>query len=371
GVMQDHLEQNVFGKGATVKLSGIATMINLFIDAGAVLSRFIDLWLGTRKALALATCLISGGLLVSGCATEVWHLYLSLGICLASGASISYEVSMRVVPQWFSAQSGLAMSVLATATGFGGIVFPFALTALNQHLGYSWTFRILSLATFLLTGLGCSLIRERRPENKFSQKASNVIHLGIFHNINFSIWCLAAFLQVIYLFIPPYFLPLNATSLGLSTAQGSSLASIYSSATIVGRVALGLLGDRIGCLEANCIYAFLTGIFSLTLWVFAKSYNVLAVYSALFGLFGGSYYALCGPITESIVGVDLYPGSIILLLLTNSPAQFSIAVANALENISFLEPFFTFKLFTGLSAIGSSILMAVIHYRLRFSKRSS
>lgn len=54
-----------------------------------------------------------------------------------------------------------------------------------------------------------------------------------------------------------------------------------------------LLADRIGCLNANLIYALLTCLSSLLVWTFAYDYGTLMAFAVLFGLFGGSFYALC------------------------------------------------------------------------------
>lgn len=52
------------------------------------------------------------------------------------------------------------------------------------------------------------------------------------------------------------------------------------------------IGDRIGRLNANIIFTFGTCLSTLLVWTLANSFGVLVAYSALFGLFCGSYFAM-------------------------------------------------------------------------------
>lgn len=130
----------------------------------------------------------------------------------------------------------------------------------------------------------------------------------------------------------------------------------------------------------------MTCVISLALWTLAYDYGTLMAYAALFGFFGGSFYALCklivavryclliqirscvgGPITVQVVGLKKYPYAFPLLMLTNIPALFGPPIVSAIEKVSTAQPFLTYKLFTGLTAFACAVVTIIL--RLRLSRK--
>lgn len=50
---------------------------------------------------------------------------------------------MGVVPQYFERKRGLAMGIVTSGTGVGGLIVPFIMDAINQSLGGAWQVAIL------------------------------------------------------------------------------------------------------------------------------------------------------------------------------------------------------------------------------------
>ncbi|KAI7885581.1 MFS general substrate transporter [Lichtheimia hyalospora FSU 10163] len=364
GVMQDYFEQNVFGESSRVDLSFVSTLMLIATTSGSVFSRVFEILLGMRCAFFLGSLLYTCGLIAAGSATEIWHLYLALGLCNGLGDAIIYGIGMRVTPQWFTKKRSTAMAMAASATGLGGLVIPFIMTAVNEKLGASWTFRIIGLGFLSFNLIACALMKERVPVQSKLTGVGDFFRPALLKDVNFALWVVAAMFQTIYLYIPPFFIPSYATYIGLSAPQGSALVSVLSATNFVGRIAAGILADRIGCLNANLIYALLTCVATLLVWTFATSYGILMAYAVLFGLFGGSFYALCGPITVSVVGLKKYPYAFPLLMITNIPGLFGPPIVSAIEKVSNAEPFLTYKLFTGLTAFGCAVVTIILRFRL-------
>jgi MFS family permease len=102
---------------------------------------------------------------------------------------------------------------------------------------------------------------------------------------------IAASLGVFPLFVPPFFLPLYGTSMGLSHSSSAGLAAGFNLASAVGRIAFGLLADRIGPIN-SLIIAFVTNAISLLLvWPLSGSVGPLIVFVILTGVAAGA----CGP----------------------------------------------------------------------------
>lgn len=45
---------------------------------------------------------------------------------------------MSISPQWFEKRRGLAMGVMVSGSGLGGLVTPFIMNELNENLGGAW-----------------------------------------------------------------------------------------------------------------------------------------------------------------------------------------------------------------------------------------
>lgn len=48
---------------------------------------------------------------------------------------------MGVPPQWFHRRRGLALGIVSSGSGFGGLVLPFIVGALNDAVGIAWLVR--------------------------------------------------------------------------------------------------------------------------------------------------------------------------------------------------------------------------------------
>lgn len=70
------------------------------------------------------------------------------------------------------------------------------------------------------------------------------------------------------------------------------------------------------------------------------------------------------PITAAILKPEQYSTGVSMLLLFNVIAIFGITVASAIESAANAEPYFTYKMFTGIVYLVSAILLVVLKVRL-------
>lgn len=102
------------------------------------------------------------------------------------------------------------------------------------------------------------------------------------------------------------------------------MISVMSAANAICRIALGYLADRTGRFNTMFVCTFLagkinfkiflffillntfieTGVFTMVIWEFAKSYALFAVYCVLYGLTAGGFVSLLPVTCADIVGVE-------------------------------------------------------------------
>ncbi|RCH88532.1 hypothetical protein CU097_005782 [Rhizopus azygosporus] len=347
GVMQDYYEQHLFGKDSktTLNLSFVGTLALICLNAFGPVAQILVSVLSIRPVLIIGTICIGLGLEMASLSSQIWHLYLTQGILFGIGASCIYMAIMGVAPQWFNKRRGLALGLVASGSGIGGLVIPLIMNAINNSLGSGWTYRILGFICLFCDGMACILIRERNPPSATRKHFSQIVQFSVLKNPDYVLFAIGSNIDT----------------------QGSTLVTVSAAGNFVGRVAIGFLADRIGKINSNLIFVIITSLSSFLIWTFANSYGSLMAFSVVFGLTSGAYFAQISPITASILGMKQLSSGLSLLLLTNVIPVFGPNIASAIESSVNSTPFFSYKMFTGVAYFLSAIFILIL--RLRLSRR--
>ncbi|CEI97697.1 hypothetical protein RMCBS344292_11824 [Rhizopus microsporus] len=369
GVMQDYYEQHLFGKDSktTLNLSFVGTLALICLNAFGPVAQILVSVLSIRPVLIIGTICIGLGLEMASLSSQIWHLYLTQGILFGIGASCIYMAIMGVAPQWFNKRRGLALGLVASGSGIGGLVIPLIMNAINNSLGSGWTYRILGFICLFCDGMACILVRERNPPSTTRKRFSQIVQFSVLKNPDYVLFAIGSNIGLFGYFIPYFFLPSYATYVGLTETQGSALVTVSAAGNFVGRVAIGFLADRIGKINSNLIFVIITSLSSFLIWTFANSYGSLMAFSVVFGLTSGAYFAQISPITASILGMKQLSSGLSLLLLTNVIPVFGPNIASAIETGVSSTPFFSYKMFTGVAYLLSAVFILIL--RLRLSRR--
>jgi len=145
-----------------------ATFTVGFICAGAlspVIGKLSD-YVSPRYLLSLTTVLVSSGLMLATYSSELWHVYLSLGVMVIGfGVAITYVGHSLFLPGWFEKRRGLAIGIAFSGVGIGSILLMPLLQAKILETGWRdacWYMAMLILLCVLPLNL---LFQRRRPED--------------------------------------------------------------------------------------------------------------------------------------------------------------------------------------------------------------
>lgn len=147
---------------------------------------------------------------------------------------------MSIAPQWFIKRKGLAMGIMASGSGVGGLIMPIVITSLNENLGGAWCYRIIGIVSFVVSLLASLLLKEKPntvPKKKLNFNA--ILDFSVCKDPKFVIWCIAGNLSIMAYYIPVFYLPTHATKIGLSPTQGSALVAVFSAINVFGRIFSG------------------------------------------------------------------------------------------------------------------------------------
>ncbi|KAI1357700.1 monocarboxylate transporter [Xylaria arbuscula] len=257
--------------------------------------------------------------------TRLWHFQLTQGLLLGIGTCLSFIPSMTVAPSWFEENRGLAMGIISSGTGFGGLVWAPVLTASFDQLGFRNTLRLTgSLATLLICPSGFLSIP--LPTWKMICKREFVAQ------------ALSTIFQSAAYYIPVFFIASYAKALGYNSSGGANLTAISNATNAIGKVAVGFIADRIGRLNSFFITTFLTAAVTLGLWVpstlssSGQSSNHLFIsFTVLYGLLASAYISLFPAALIELFGLKDFPRIAgVMYLLQGSATLVGTPVAGAL-----------------------------------------
>ncbi|CAO3650139.1 unnamed protein product [Mucor hiemalis] len=310
------------------------------------------------------------------------------GVIYGIGSSIMFYIALSVVPLWFVKNRGAALGILSSGISIGGLVMPLIIEPLNTNLGAPWCYRVLSLICFVAGVLSCLIFKNKeKPEISIEQKTEMVMNsndaskletiksmfdFSVAKDWRFLLWCASdIFMEAAYN-VPNYFIPSYATYLGLSTSKGALILSVCSGMNALGRIVSGFAADYFGHINTIILYSIITGVASLTLWVYAKSFEILMAYAIVFGFFGGAFITLIPTITLLTTGQERFESGLSVFLIITVLSMFGPNVAGAIEGISGeAHPFDSYKYFTAagyLTGAASLFILKISFNRSPFAK---
>lgn len=217
---------------------------------------------GPGRALWLAALFIGGGTAFCGLTTSTYHLYIFFGVIAAIGHGAVWVVPTSTLNRWFIQRRGLAVGIAMCGLGFGLLVVPPATAKLIDVYGWQTTFIVLGITFFVLNlvvglfirgkpdDMGLRFLGETEEETSISEDASVIIKdFSVAETLRArSFWMLyLVFLfsfaaeQMVLVHLVPF-----GTAMGISTTQGALGLSFLGVGTIIGRVGIGALSDKIG-----------------------------------------------------------------------------------------------------------------------------
>ncbi|KAF9303220.1 hypothetical protein BGZ74_004130 [Mortierella antarctica] len=295
------------------------------IIGGPIMNKF------GHKVILWSGCICGSlGLLLASWCTELWQLYLTQGAMFGIGASLLNLAATAIPPLWYDKHRGLAMGVCFAGAGIGGLALGFIIPALLNSVGIYWTLRIYAIFHFVCSGFAAIVMRAPRQLSGPPLAAhKDVMNWAILKDFGFMLWFSAATLYGFAYIVPFAYVPSFAKDIvNLDpNVQGGQLLSIMSGANAIGRVLIGMAGDRFGAIRVAALSFTVAGA-SCFLWMFAESHGALVGFSILYGFFSGCFFTLVASITANIVGLTHLGSGLTVIFLSNFPGNlFTLPIA--------------------------------------------
>ena len=367
GVLQTALFQAYSDQESTTSLSFVGTLnIALAVALGLFSVRLSQL-IGARYSMLLGVLMISfGSLFSSFTADNLGGLFVTAGVSIGLGSSLTYTMSNTLPAQWFNSKLGTANGLVKLGGGLGATIMAVAVQALINKVGIPWTFRILGLFSLASGVPAALLVKERASSNNVP-----FVDLSLFRSIPFCCVFLAGAVGTFALFVPPFFLPLFAHSIGLSASTGAGIVAGFNACTAIGRFGAGLACDRFGSTNMLLLTMALNAVSMLAIWPVSDTIGPLVIFAAFNGVANGSFFTtmpttvgrLVGP-GQAAVGMGMVITGWTGGYLMGSPIAGMLIAATGAEKANTVVPYRAAIFYAGGVALASATFVLIARLRM-------
>ncbi|KIX94174.1 uncharacterized protein Z520_10200 [Fonsecaea multimorphosa CBS 102226] len=231
------------------------------------------------------------GVLCGSFARTVGSLIFTQGVMYGIGFIIFYYPIISMVNEYWITRRGMAYGFLCSASGFSGIVMPLSLELLLNKYGYPTTLRVVAVGLVVLTGPLIPLLKGRLPPS--AQNYTPRTSWAFLKTPLFWIYTASNLMQGLGYFFPSLYIPSYASTLGLSSRQGSLLLAIMCVSQVLGQFTFGYLSDRrLSVTVLSFASTLIPAAAVFALWGLARNFAMLSVFGLIYGFFGAGYTAL-------------------------------------------------------------------------------
>lgn len=226
-------------------------------------------------------------MMVSLCHT-FWQVMLAQGLCVGIGSGLLFVPACSVVSQYFTNRRALAMSLAVGGVNIGGVVFSAILNELEPSIGLRWAYRIIgfiALVTLIPSGL---IMKQRNTADKIRP----IIDTSAFRETRFMIFAASVFISMIGFYIPWFFVnTYGRTTHIVSEHLASYLVAILNAGSVIGRIILCWIADRVGAINVFLFCSVATVALNFG-WIGLTNTGGTVVLFTLYGAFCGTYVSL-------------------------------------------------------------------------------
>ncbi|KAF9108838.1 hypothetical protein BGX29_005749 [Mortierella sp. GBA35] len=269
---------------------------------GAFSGRFADM-VGYRISAVLGAVIMGVGMIAASFATSLSTLYICQGVILGVGSSLVYLPAVSCPAHWFERYRSIAIGIVVCGSGLGGLVLGPLTQYLITSVGVQWTLRIQGFLCLFGIG-GSGMMLKTRVKKVPGQNKRVPMDFTICKEVPFLTLGMANFLTSLGYMIPFFFLSSFAVFHGQTPKTGALMIGIMNGASLLGRLSLGFITDRVGRINMLFLCAIVSGLSILCIWSVASSIVVLTIFSVIYGFTCGGYFSVIPSVIADIYGLD-------------------------------------------------------------------
>ncbi|KAL0064104.1 hypothetical protein AAF712_008964 [Marasmius tenuissimus] len=272
--------------------------------SGPLINTIISRWSHRRRLIMWSgTVLCWASLFGASYTTKVKLLVFLQGVLYAVGGSLLYYPCISYMSEWFVERRGLANGVMFAGASTGGLILPLILPYLISSYGSSKALRILGIAITGLLVPFLPFVKGRLPELRYHVRgpgprglatgSTSIRKRDWLKNTTFWVLIIANTFQGFGYFVPILWLPTFANALKLSSANAAIALSMLNGASVVGRLSMGYLSDKLNPWLLALSTLICTSLSTFILWgVLSTTFAGLLSFGIAYGALAGGWSSL-------------------------------------------------------------------------------
>ncbi|XP_078587219.1 monocarboxylate transporter 13-like [Branchiostoma floridae x Branchiostoma japonicum] len=354
-----------FGTNAGTTSWVVSTVMGCSFACGPVSGALVRKF-GSRPVAMTGGVLVCLGYLLSSFATTIYHVYVTVGLVVGVGTSLTHVASTSIVGRYFDRRRGLANSMALMGTCVGSFALPPLFQLLINEYGMRGSFIIIAglelhvcaFSSFFrpirLKGDSVKRTHAEEEGGNPSEDVHTASRTCCCNIIDKSLFRVPAFLvhigsMMLFTFSFPtliFFIVPRARSIGIEEYSAAFLLSVNAITDVIGRLSSGLIMSyRPSPLKRLWLAVIPTLFLGVTSLVFplATTYTLMLVLCVFFGLFSGLYVPTIVTLIPDFVGIAKLPQALGTMLMFNgvmsligSPAVGWLFDITGNYNVSFL-----------------------------------
>lgn len=293
---------------------------------------------------------------------QLYQIFLTQAILFDIGAGFGFFPVLGLAAHWFKRKMAFALGIIAAGASLGGIIFPIMLDRLIPRIGFGWSVRLLAFIALFSYSIAVLTIKARRPPRKIPP-ISKLLDFTAFQDPCYLFLALGSWLTIFSIFNPFFYLSLyGSISYGTSNLTPYYLP-ILCAASILGRIAPGLVADRAGRFNVLVGSCYLSGVLILAVWYTSTSEATAVTFAALYGFSSGPYFSLLPACIATISPIEKVGGRVGMVFAFISGGALA---GSPLGGLFIKDPtpdnFHRLILFSGIMSLGGASLLLVARF---------
>lgn len=292
-------------------VSGAYSMLMVVMGLSSPFTGMFIAKYGPRRSIMIGTLLGVLGLLLLYFHSHLWQLYVGYGALIGVGAGFGgYIATTTIANNWFERRRSLALSILSTAGGIGGLVLIPIIMKLIRNVGWRSTYLILSAIVLIFAVIIPGLLIRNKPEDlgqipdgvaasKPAESGSAGPRRKLYRTpVDFTlgealrtraIWLFTGFV-VAYFFAMSILIAHQVAFLldaGIAAGMAATAMGLLAGVGSVGRLGMGFLGLKYD-IQPLAIGTAVVMLIGMILVLLTKSLAMVFVYNVVLGIGAGS-----------------------------------------------------------------------------------
>ena len=251
GVFLQPMSQSMGWSRAGISFAAVLNFLAMGFGSffwGSLSDRF-----GTRAVVLAGGILLGIGLIAGSQATTLWQFQLLFGILVGLAAGSFYAPMTATVTRWFTANRSLAVALVSAGMGLGSVL----IAPLSRWIisGYDWRVAMLVIGGLAwIVIIPTSLLVRRPPASPHAAGSSaSVASAGhdftmaqVIRTPQFAAIALTHFACCAAHSGPIFHMVSYAMDCGVASMAAATMFGVAGLASLSGRIACGLIADRVG-----------------------------------------------------------------------------------------------------------------------------